>query len=107
MVDDIAKAVAMLFVRMIKPTIAVLRWTYLWIVFGAVAILGVLPWAWLQALVMLLALVLWVLLFLQRIIRLITRNPSFSIFRCYSILFYHKNKVSHISHFTFFCFMIE
>lgn len=81
MVDDIAKAVAMLFVRMIKPTIAVLRWTYLWIVFGAVAILGVLPWAWLQALVMLLALVLWVLLFLQRIIRLITRNPSFSIFR--------------------------
>jgi type IV secretion system protein VirD4 len=77
--DDIAKAVAMLFLRLIKPVAVVLIWTYLWIPFLGVGIassIGGPPW--LVALMVLLSLFLWVWLFLQRIVRLFKKDPGFS-----------------------------
>ena len=81
MVDEIAKTVVRMVMKLIKPTIKILLWTYLWIPLAGFIIadmVGVAGGSWLFTLIMVLSLFAWLWLFIQRLVRLGKKDPSFS-----------------------------
>lgn len=81
--DDIARGVVTLLLRLLKPVILFFRWTYLWIPYAGIGLGSVListfGWpSWVIGPAVLISLILWVWLFIQRIVRLIKRDPDFS-----------------------------
>lgn len=76
---DSSFGVVRLIMAILKPIIVVFRWTYLWILFLGVSIVSaeILP-EWTYIPIMLFSFVAWIWLFVQRIVRLFLRDPSFS-----------------------------
>lgn len=80
MVDEIAKMTARFCVKLVKPTIKVLLWTYLWILLAGVALANMTAKesVWLYNSIVALSAFLWLWFFVQRFVRMFLKDPGFS-----------------------------
>ncbi len=78
MIDDVAKAVISVAFKVIKPLFRIAVWSYIWIIFVGLFLAMELP-PWAGSIVVTLSVLLWLVLFAQRIARLILRDPAFSL----------------------------
>lgn len=80
MVDEIAKMTARFCMKLVKPTIKVLLWTYLWILLAGVALANMTAKesVWLYNSIVALSAFLWLWFFVQRFVRMFLKDPGFS-----------------------------
>lgn len=73
----------MLFVRLFKPILFIVTWTYIWVPYAGIGLCSIMigSWgwpSWIAIIIVPLSLLAWLWLFIQRLVRLFKRDPEFS-----------------------------